>query len=184
MYLPCNFLSLWVIENKGLRSCVLVGAMLMMAGSTTRLFLVYGSFWPVFVGHILSLSGSAFLKNPVTKLSNNWFGESERGIATGISIMSGPAGIFISKILIGTIMWNDDKEPMNQLRARSHYEFFIMANALFVTLMIIPSFFLFRDHPPSPPSKIASKIRLHFSFREAAKIISKNKSYFMIFLHF
>lgn len=184
MYLPLNFLSLWVIEHKGLRTSVLVGATLMIIGSTTRLLIVYGSFWAVFVGHILSLTAGAFLKNPVTKLSNNWFGESERGIANGISICSGPSGIFVSKILIGTIMWNDDKDPENQMRARSHYEFFIMMNALIITLMIIPAFFLFRDAPPTPPSKIAAKIRIHYSFKESARILSKNKSYLLLFLHF
>lgn len=124
------------------------------------------------------------MRNPVTKLTNNWFGENERGIATGISIMSGPAGIFISKILIQTIMWNDDKEEINRLRARSNYEFFVLANSIIVTLMIIPAFFLIRDEPPTPPSKVASKARPHFSIWKSTKLILKNHEYLLVFIHF
>jgi sugar phosphate permease len=78
------------------------GAFLMLIGANLRTMVTvdHGNFWPVFFGHIIALCGQAFLRNPVTKLTNNWFGDNERGIATGISIMSGPAGIFISKVLI------------------------------------------------------------------------------------
>ena len=80
----------------------------MLFGSSIRLFALFGSFWPVFFGHILSLSGQAFLKNPVSKLATNWFGDKERGLATGIGIMSGPSGILISKILIMSTMKDTD----------------------------------------------------------------------------
>ena len=85
--------------------------------------------------------------------------------------MSGPAGIFISKVLIQTIMWNDDKLEENRLRARSNYEFFVLANSLIVTVMIVPAFFLIKDQPPSPPSKVASKVRPHYSIWESTKLI-------------
>jgi hypothetical protein len=49
------------------------------------------------------------LKNPVTKLASNWFGDKERGLATAIGIVSGPLGIFISKALIMTNFENQDK---------------------------------------------------------------------------
>jgi MFS family permease len=94
------FLSTYVIDTKGLRACIVAGCLIMLFGSSIRMLVIHGSFWPVFFGHIISLSGQAFLKNPVNKLTNNWFGDNERGFATGISIMSGPAGIFISKVLI------------------------------------------------------------------------------------
>jgi len=89
----------------------------MLFGSSLRLLMLVGSFWPVFFGHIISLSGQAFLKNPVSKLATNWFGDKERGLATGIGIMSGPAGIFISKIMIMSTMSDDDKDIANKVIA-------------------------------------------------------------------
>ena len=137
------FISTYVIDNYGLRACITTGSVLMIIGSTIRCGATYtGSFWPVFYGHILSQTGQAFLRNPVTKLTNNWFGERERGFATGICIMAGPVGILVCKVLIQTIMWNEDKLPQNSHQGRLHYEFFLIANTLVITLMCLPSIFL------------------------------------------
>ena len=81
------------------------------------------------------------MKNPVSKLATNWFGDKERGVATGIGIMSGPSGIFISKILIMTIMENRDKLIDNRDLAFEHYTKFLIINALIVSIMVIPSLF-------------------------------------------
>ena len=43
-------------------------------------------FW--YFGHIACLCSGAFLKNPVTKLASNWFGDKERALATSIGIVS------------------------------------------------------------------------------------------------
>ena len=124
------------------------------------------------------------MRNPITKLTNNWFGDREKGLATGICIMAGPVGILICKVLIQTIMWNDDKLPENSNRGRLHYEFFLIANTLVITLMLLPSFFMIREKPPSPPSKVASKVRPHFSMKEAWNLIMSNRDYLIVFVHF
>jgi len=118
LYLPANFISTWVIERYGLRRCLVIGSVLMLTGSSIRLFGLFGTFIPIFIGHIMSLSGQAFLKNPVSKLATNWFGDKERGIATGIGIMSTPTGIFISNSLIMGLMRTSDRDPANRDEAR------------------------------------------------------------------
>jgi sugar phosphate permease len=100
LYLPANFLSVWMIEKYGLRFCISFGSCVMLIGSCIRLLSLFSSLWVWFCGHIICMSSQAFLKNPVTKLASNWFGDKERGTATAIGIVSGPLGIFISKVLI------------------------------------------------------------------------------------
>lgn len=146
--------------------------------------MLIGSFWPVFFGHIISLSGQAFLKNPVSKLATNWFGDKERGLATGIGIMSGPSGIFISKIMIMSTMSDDDKNILNKVIAKEHYETFIVINTIIVILMVVPSLFLIKDKPPSPPSMVATKPRPNYTFKSAAKSIFTNSNYVLLFIHF
>lgn len=184
LYLPANFISTRVIETHGLRYCIMIGSLLMLFGSSIRLFALFGSFYPVFFGHILSLSGQAFLKNPVSKLATNWFGDKERGLATGIGIMSGPSGILISKILIMSTMKDTDILVENRDVARQHYELFIILNAIIVTIMVVPSLFLIKDQPPSPPSIVATKPRPNYTFMEAARVIFTNSNYLWIFIHF
>lgn len=105
-----NFASIWIIENKGLRRCIQIGAVLMITGSAIRLMTsATGVIWWWYLGHIVCLSSQAYLKNPVTKLASNWFGDKERGLATAIGIVSGPLGILISTLLIMTMFDDQDK---------------------------------------------------------------------------
>lgn len=110
MYIPMNILTLWIIENKGLKACITVGCFIMIFGSVLRFLGGVINLWIWFIGHVLSLCSSSFLKTPCTKLASNWFGDKERGVATAIGYVSGPLGIFISKILILTIFDDKDKE--------------------------------------------------------------------------
>jgi MFS family permease len=95
LYFPMNFASIWLIENYGLKPCISLGSIIMIAGSVMRLFSRASlNLW--FYGHIVCASSQAFLKNPVSKLASNWFGDKERGTATAIGIVSTPLGIFLS----------------------------------------------------------------------------------------
>lgn len=111
MFLPMNFLSIWITENKGLKPCINVGCFIMIVGNVLRLLGGIFSLWLWFVGHIVCISSASFLKNPVTKLASNWFGDKERGVATAIGIVSTPFGYFLSNILILVMFKEGDKIP-------------------------------------------------------------------------
>jgi hypothetical protein len=98
--------------------------------------------------------------------------------------MSGPSGIFISKILIMSIMENSDKLPENRPQAFAHYRTFLIINALIVTIMILPSLIFIQDKPPSPPSMVAVKPRPNYGYKTASKLIFTNWNYVLIFVHF
>jgi sugar phosphate permease len=164
MYLPMNFASIWLIENYGLRKCVLAGCFIMILGSAMRFMATFSNGWWWFFGHIVCMSSQAYLKNPVTKLASNWFGDKERGTATAIGIVSGPLGIFISKILILSIFEDDDKKLPTQggttiELARSRFQMFIAIHAILSIGLVVPALFLIREKPPSPPSMVATKPR-------------------------
>jgi MFS family permease len=189
MYLPMNFLSIYIIENMGLRKCVILGSLIMIVGSVMRFMSVFASGWWWFFGHIVCMSSQAYLKNPVTKLASNWFGDKERGTATAIGIVSGPLGIFISKILILAIF--DDKDKYMQYDggspvevSRAHFKTFIAIHSILSVALVIPALFLIREKPPSPPSMVATKHRPVQTFREAYTGLTSNVNYMLIFLYF
>jgi len=95
-----NFASIWIIENHGLKKCIALGSIIMILGSILRLLSSVDndtfSIWWWYYGHIICACSQAFLKNPVSKLSSNWFGDKERGTAMAIGMVSTPLGIFIS----------------------------------------------------------------------------------------
>ncbi len=84
---------------------MLIGSILRFLSSLNR------NLWFWYFGHIVCLASGAFLKNPVTKLATNWFGDQERGIATSIGGVSSPIGLLISQTMILVMFDNDDKLP-------------------------------------------------------------------------
>jgi MFS family permease len=189
MYLPMNFLSIWLIENKGLRVCVVVGSTIMIVGSVMRFVSVFHSSWWWFFGHIVCMSSQAYLKNPVTKIASNWFGDKERGTATAIGIVSGPLGIFISKVLILAIFDDKDKYlPALQGNtvevSREHFHTFIAIHSILSVALVIPALFLIREKPPSPPSMVATKPRPKQTFAESFHGLVSNVNYMLIFIYF
>lgn len=189
LYLPMNFTSIWLIENYGLRKCVSLGSIIMIVGSLMRLVSSFGSIWWWFVGHIVCMSGQAYLKNPVSKLASNWFGDKERGLATAIGIVSGPLGIFVIQTLILIMFDNDDKidegdggTPLDLTRER--FQRFMLITSLMTIAMVTPALFLIREKPPSPPSMVATKPRPVQTFKQAFGGLVSNNNYILIFLYF
>ena len=56
MFLPMNFISIWIIENKGLRFSLLIGVSIQLLGFLTRYFVVY-KFKMVLIGQTLIAIG-------------------------------------------------------------------------------------------------------------------------------
>ena len=81
-------MSVWLIERYGLRLCISIGSIIMLVGSVLRFLSVSNNMYFWYFGHIACLCSGAFLKNPVTKLASNWFGDKERALATSIGIVS------------------------------------------------------------------------------------------------
>jgi hypothetical protein len=50
---------------------------MMLVGSLIRFSLKWTTIWIWLIGHVLCAGSQAFLKNPVTKLASNWFGDKE-----------------------------------------------------------------------------------------------------------
>ncbi len=110
VYIPMNIFTLWVIENKGLRTSIIVGSILMILGSSLRFLGGIINLWIWLIGHIVCLLSTSLLRTPCTKLASNWFGDKERGFATSIGMVSTPLGLFISKILILLMFDEQDKK--------------------------------------------------------------------------
>lgn len=117
-------------------------------------------------------------------MASNWFGDKERGTATAIGIVSGPLGIFISKVLILSIFDEKDKKPGNIPKAEYDWNLFIILQAIITIAMVTPALFLIKDKPPSPPSIVATKPRPQQSFKESYKGLFSNYNYMLIFMYF
>ena len=79
-FVPTNFVSLWVIEQKGLRTSIIIGTGLQLIGFWLRLFLKESQ-WYLIIGQVFLGVGQPFIWNMPSKLSVIWFPKSERSTA-------------------------------------------------------------------------------------------------------
>jgi len=143
-YVPFLPLSLWVLDHKGLRSGVLVGAILTGIGAAIRATGKW-SFWGVMIGQMFGAIGQPFFLNAMSLLAVNWFPDNQRTIATTIASVANPVGVAIG-FVIGPMM-----APTSADIPRLLY-----LNAIIINALLLPIVFLFRGKPSLPPSASAS----------------------------
>ena len=184
LYLPANFLSVWLIDNYGLRMCIGTGSFLMFLGSLLRFMSISRNLWFWYFGHIICLSGGAFLKTPATKLATNWFGDKERGLATALGQVSIPIGLLFSQTMIIFNFDNDDKLPENRERAELRWQWYIFFQSIISCVLVTPALVLIRDKPATPASAMMVKKRPVETMRQAIKSLVKNNNFLYLCLYF
>jgi fucose permease len=72
IYIFMNFPSNWVLDAKGIKKGIVVGAVLTGIGSAIRCLVSY-SFYFVIVGQFVCALGQPFILNAPTKIAVRWF---------------------------------------------------------------------------------------------------------------
>lgn len=89
LYVVLSLPSGALIDRKGYRFGILLGAVVTAAFAAVRLFDF--SFWALFVGQLGIAVAQPFVLNGISKLVSDWFDESQSAVATGIGTM----GMFV-----------------------------------------------------------------------------------------
>ncbi|MGQ4872436.1 MAG: MFS transporter [Promethearchaeia archaeon] len=166
VYIPVTFLASWIIDKFDFKIGAGIGAMLAGGFGFLRMF-AGTNFTLVLIFQIGIAIGQPFILNSITKLSANWFPESERTSATGLSLIAGFIGIALGLFITPFIVKN-----MGFFAMLLIYGIISLATGL---LFI----FLAKDRPLTPPSKVIVEEKV-FMF-EGMKQLFTNK-YFIILL--
>jgi len=174
-YLPSNFVASYLIDTYGLRFGIIFGATLTTIGLWIRCF-CKESFYFILAGQCFAGIAQPFFYSVPQKISNTWFNTKERTLATtviSVSLNIGNAfGAFLPQFFIDM----DSAEPsiiLNQLK--NMMVFMASMGTIVLGLTII----LFKEKPPTPPSKSASAVK--YSFKASLKALFKDKNS-MLFL--
>ena len=98
IYIPVTFITSWFINKYGFKIGVGLGAITNGVFGFLRFFAGPNYFLILFF-HIMIAISQPFFLNSVTLLSANWFPESERTTATGLSVISQLLGIALGMVL-------------------------------------------------------------------------------------
>ncbi len=164
VYIPVTFLSSWLVEKVDFRWGAGIGALLggifgflrFFAGTDYTLLLIF---------EILIAIGQPFLLNSITKLSANWFPDTERTTATGLCLISQFIGILLGFLITPFLVFGNDLSIMLLVYGIVA----LISGALFIIFA--------KARPPTPPSDITSSETVFMW--EGLKKLFTNK-YFLI----
>ena len=145
VYIPATFITSWFTNRYGFKIGVGLGAVINGVFGFLRFFAGPNYFLILFF-HIMISIAQPFFLNSVTLLSANWFPESERTTASGLSVISQLLGIALGMVLtpILVIVFN--------------FEVMIMIYGLFSLIVGILFVILAKDKPSTKSSiKVTNK---------------------------
>lgn len=144
-YIGGVWVGAWAIEKNGLRFGVVAGSILNMGGALIR---VGGAdphaFWLTFLGQVVLGCAQVFILEVPPTLSANWFGQSQRSLATAIGLLSNQLGVGLGFILAPFIVHHKQDLP------RLLYLEAVICGVVSVLVIVF-----FRGEAPSPPSAAA-----------------------------
>eukprot|EP00743_Colponemidia_sp_Colp-15_P009406 GILK01010284.1.p1 GENE.GILK01010284.1~~GILK01010284.1.p1 ORF type:complete len:513 (+),score=67.72 GILK01010284.1:60-1598(+) len=149
-YVLFSFPATWLVDKFGLRFAVVTGAALQALGVGIRCCAdfaesVHEEWWIIMIGQIVVSLAQPFFVNPPPLLAINWFGDTERTLATTLAVVCNPVGIAVA-YLIAPLLVHAPGDLMTLLQA----------SAAMCTSAGLVCFLFFRSEPPTPPSHSAT----------------------------
>jgi len=168
-YIPVSFLATWFINRFGFRIGVGLGAMVNGVFGFLRVLAGPNYLLVLFIQIMISISQPFFL-NSVSLLSANWFPESERTTATGLSVNSQLLGIALGMILT----------PI--LAVVYSFETMLLIYGLYSLIIGVIFVIIARDKPPTPPSIAPSKENK--VIKGSTKLLLSSKQFWILIVIF
>ncbi|XP_077999714.1 solute carrier family 49 member A3-like [Glandiceps talaboti] len=168
---PTTFIATWLLDTYGLRPSLLIGSLFMAIGSIIQLIStlhIIPSSWQFAVaaiGQVFAATVSPIFNISPTKISEKWFGERERSLATMINTAS--YGLVLGNLLTPILVKYKGVQFM-----------FIMYSLPPVLGLFLTIFGLTSSAPPTPPSPSAAvKLQPYWT---GLKQMLKNKQFLIL----
>jgi MFS family permease len=168
-YIPVTFLASWLIDKYDFRVGAGIGALLAGVFGFLRFFA--GSDYTLLLVFQIGIAiGQPFVLNSITRLSANWFPESERTSATGLSLISQFIGILLG-VLITPFLYQATSIPITLLI----YGILSLISGILFAIVV-------KNKPPTPPSR--EELREKVLMGKGLKSLFKNKYFIILFITF
>lgn len=158
IYIPGILPASWLLNRRGLRFCVLLGAFGTCAGSCLKCFCRGpDQFWLLMAGQTLVAASQLFIINIPPNLAAVWFPANELSSATAVGVFGNQLGValgFVVPPVLVTVA--NPGGGLNEL----HLYLFCVTLVVLVLILVC-----FAEKPPSPPSLAQAQSQLHNSGR-------------------
>jgi MFS family permease len=150
IFIPVSIPAGIIIDRKGYRYAVMIGAVFTAGFSFLRIF--SGSYVLVLIGMIGIAFGQPFVLNAITKLVSAWFPSEESALATGLGALGLFVGMIVALALTPVLLEAFGESELSSLR----WIALIYSLAALVGLVLFA--LLSKDKPPKPPKRTEEEI--------------------------
>ena len=147
VYIPMFYPAAWLIDKKGFRASVGLGAVMTAVFGLAR-GIFASNFTLVFISQVGLAAAQPFIIGATTTIASRWFPVRERATATGLGTLALYLGPLVAMILTPALVLRVGFEEMLWIYGLA------AALAAFVFLWIA------REHPPVPPEPGAPEERI------------------------
>jgi len=151
LYIPVSIPAGIIIDRKGYRYAVLVGAVLTTGFGFLRLFA--GNYPLVLIGMIGIAVGQPFVLNSITKMVSSWFPTEESATATGIATLSLFLGMILALALTPALLNAFGKHQLSSLR------WIVLIYNLIAVAALVLFFLLAKKQPLKPPKRTEDELQ-------------------------
>lgn len=151
LYIPVSIPAGIIIDRKGYRYAVMLGAALTAGFGFLRLFA--GNYPLVLIGMIGIAVGQPFVLNSITKMVTTWFPTEESATATGIATLSLFLGMIVTLALTPALLNAFGKNQLSSLR------WIVLIFNLVALAALVLFFLLARKQPPKPPKRTEEELQ-------------------------
>lgn len=151
LYIPVSIPAGIIIDRKGYRYAVMLGAVLTAGFGFLRLFA--GNYALVLIGMIGISIGQPFVLNAITKMVATWFPTKDSALAAGLATLSLFIGIIAAQAITPGLLEALGENSLSSLRT-----VVLIYNLVAVAALVV--FFLFaRKAPPKPPKRTEEELQ-------------------------
>jgi MFS family permease len=151
LYIPVSIPAGIIIDRKGYRFAVMLGAFLTAGFSFLRLFA--GNYPLVLIGMIGISIGQPFVLNSITKLVSTWFPTDESALATGIGTLGMFLGMILTLALTPALLKSFGENHLSSLRM------IVLIYSIAATVGLVLFAILGKARPPKPPKRTEAELQ-------------------------
>ncbi|KAJ3606185.1 hypothetical protein NHX12_025706 [Muraenolepis orangiensis] len=155
-YVPLILPVLWLLDRRGVRDVVLVGAAFNCIGAWIKVGSAGPELFPLtFFGQFVCSVATVFLLGIPSYLASVWFGPTEVSTACSVGVLGNQLGIAIGFLVPPILVPN--VEDMEELAQHIRTMFYITAGvATFLFILVV---IVFQERPELPPTQAQATAR-------------------------
>ncbi|XP_023346145.1 uncharacterized MFS-type transporter C09D4.1 [Eurytemora carolleeae] len=182
-YIPLIFPATWLLDKKGLRIGILLGALGTCAGSWIKVFSTGpDQFFITFIGQTVVAVSQIFVLGIPAELAATWFPAHQVSSATAIGVFGNQLGVALGFVLPAAVVKDQENKEDYHLIGDDLYTMFLVV-AIYTSILFVLIVIFFKNEPPTPPTRAQqNKKENKESYVQSIKNLLRNRGYILLLL--